>query len=125
MPQRRRTLREHFAARLAEARLRAGFSQRELARKAGWEQVAGGVRINRYELAKSEPDLATLETLAQKLGVPPASLLAGSEDLAAAFTALTKEKDLVAAVQALAQLPKGRRRSLLRTLLEAVEQDEG
>lgn len=123
-PRRRRSLREHFAARLAEARLRAGISQRELARRAGWDQVAGGVRINRYELAKSEPDLAALEKLAKQLHVPPAYLLATSPEQAEAFLAVSQEPVMAQAIKALQKMSADKRAEWVESLLAVADEDE-
>lgn len=124
MAPRRLSLREQFAARLAEARAHAGLSQRQVGVEMGWDKASGGVRINRYERGASEPDLATLEALAAKLGVPPAYLVAETPEQAEAFMALAKASDLVAVVQALARLPASRRRALVRELLAAAASEK-
>lgn len=75
-------LRIAFAARLKEARLAAGLSQRELGRRIGLPEEVVSSRVTRYERGTSEPDFETAERLARELGVPLSYLVADSEVLA-------------------------------------------
>lgn len=75
-------LRDVFAARLKEARLAAGLSQRELGRRIGLPEEVVSSRVTRYERGTSEPDFETAERLARELGVPLAYLVADNEVLA-------------------------------------------
>jgi transcriptional regulator with XRE-family HTH domain len=61
-----------IALRVAELRKRKGWSQAELARRAG---VRNSV-VNRAEREQTAITMATLEKLAHALGVSPRSLLA-------------------------------------------------
>jgi transcriptional regulator with XRE-family HTH domain len=71
-----------FARRLAQARIRAGLSQKQLGLLAGMEPHVASPRINQYEKGKHEPQLATAKRLAEVLGVPPAFLYTDDELLA-------------------------------------------
>jgi transcriptional regulator with XRE-family HTH domain len=71
-----------FARRLAQARERAGLSQRQLGLLAGMEPHVASPRINQYEKGKHEPHLATAKRLAEVLRVPPAFLYTDDELLA-------------------------------------------
>jgi len=71
-----------FARRLAQARVRAGLSQKQLGLLAGMEPHVASPRINQYEKGKHEPHLATAKRLAEVLGVPPAFLYTDDELLA-------------------------------------------
>jgi transcriptional regulator with XRE-family HTH domain len=60
-----------IALRLRELRDRKGWSQAELARRAGLHNSV----VNRAERGESSLTLATLDKLAKALGVSPRSLL--------------------------------------------------
>lgn len=75
-------LRQMFPTRLAQARARAGLSQAELGRRAGFDPAGASPRINQYERGKHMPDLSTIKRLAEVLNVPIAYLFAEDEQLA-------------------------------------------
>lgn len=72
-----------FSRRLREAREFAGLSQRNLGIEAGLDDFVASTRVNRYETGVHQPDLQTLERLAQVLDVPVAYLYAEDDQLAA------------------------------------------
>jgi transcriptional regulator with XRE-family HTH domain len=72
-----------FSRRLREARELAGLSQRNLGIEAGLDDFVASTRVNRYETGVHQPDLQTLERLAQVLDVPVAYLYAEDDQLAA------------------------------------------
>jgi len=78
-------------------RLARQLSQKELGIRADLDPFVASTRINRYELGVHEPDLATIERLAEALAVAPAYFFAQEERLArmiAAFDGLpVAEKD--------------------------------
>jgi len=90
-------LRLVFQHRLKAAREMKERSQKQLGIDAGLDPFVASARINRYELGVHQPDLATVERLAQALTVPPAYLFAGDERLARMILAFDKltisEKD--------------------------------
>lgn len=63
-----------FAARLAQARERAGLSQKQLGILAGLDPSVASPRINQYERGRHEPQQKTAKQLADVLGIPPAFL---------------------------------------------------
>jgi transcriptional regulator with XRE-family HTH domain len=71
-----------FTRRLKEARLRAGLSQEQLGVLAGIDEFSASARMNQYERGKHVPDLATMDRIAQALGVPTPYLVTGEDDLA-------------------------------------------
>lgn len=71
-----------FALRLAQARERAGLSQKQLGVLAGMDPSVASPRINQYEKGKHEPHLETAKRLAKVLGIPPAFLYTEDEHLA-------------------------------------------
>lgn len=71
-----------FARRLAQARERAGLSQKQLGVLAGLDPAVASPRINQYERGKHEPQLKTAKQLAEVLGIPPAFLYTEDELLA-------------------------------------------
>lgn len=71
-----------FALRLAQARERAGLSQRQLGVLAGMDPSVASPRINQYEKGKHEPQLDTAKRLARVLGIPAAFLYTDDEQLA-------------------------------------------
>lgn len=77
-----------FAQRLKAAREDAGLTQKELGMSVGLPQETAAVRINRYEKAVHDADLATARRIAQSLGVPLAFLYADTDVLAEAILTL-------------------------------------
>lgn len=71
-----------FARRLAQARMAAGLSQRQLGIRAGLEPSVASPRVNQYEQGKHEPRPAAVKRLADALGIPPAFLYTEDELLA-------------------------------------------
>jgi len=71
-----------FAQRLAQARQRAGLSQKQLGVIAGMDPAVASPRINQYERGKHEPQLRTAKQLADVLGIPAAFLYTEDELLA-------------------------------------------
>lgn len=63
---------EQWGARLKQARLAAGLSQKMLGIEAGIDAFVASTRINRYELGIHKPDLLTVRKLAGVLKVPVA-----------------------------------------------------
>lgn len=68
--------------RLREARLQAGFSQKELGIKSGIDEFSASPRINQYERGKHTPDYLTLARLGEVLDTPTAYFYADSDELA-------------------------------------------
>jgi transcriptional regulator with XRE-family HTH domain len=92
-----------FARRLAEARLRARLTQKQLGELAGMEPDVASPRINQYERGKHEPPLKTAKQLADVLKVPPAFLYTEDELLARLLLrwnklSLRRRKELVDAI---------------------------
>jgi transcriptional regulator with XRE-family HTH domain len=101
-------LKDVFAARLIEARLLRGLSQRALGAKVRESKAQGSALVNRYEAGRSFATLPTLEELARALEVPMASLLAETPAVAEAIRLLSKQSEatqgrMVAALQELAE----------------------
>lgn len=96
-----------FAKRLAQARIRAGFSQRQLGLQAGLDPAVASPRINQYERGVHEPHLDTAQRLAKALGIPAAFLYAEDEQLAKLLLAWS-------------DLTPSQRRELLKNALNAV-----
>ncbi|MGA7437241.1 MAG: helix-turn-helix transcriptional regulator [Luteibacter sp.] len=71
-----------FQHRLKEAREMKELSQKQLGIEAGLDAFVASARINRYEQGVHQPDLGTVERLAEALSVPPAYLFAGDDRLA-------------------------------------------
>jgi len=71
-----------FALRLAQARERAGLSQKQLGILAGLDPAVASPRINQYERGKHEPQIKTAKQLAEVLGIPAAFLYTEDELLA-------------------------------------------
>lgn len=88
-----------FQHRLKEARERKSLSQKQLGIQAGLDPFVASTRINRYELGVHQPDLATVQRLADVLEVPTAYLFAEDERLARMILAFDQlsatEKDLL------------------------------
>ena len=102
-----------FARRLAEARKRAGLSQRQLGVLADLDPTVASPRINQYERGKHEPQLKTAKRLAEVLGIPPAFLYTEDDLLAELLLqwntlSLRKKKELVKLVEA-AKAPQTKR----------------
>lgn len=68
---RRSAFLKEFGERLREARLRAGWSQEELAGRCGMHQVT----ISQLEGGRSNASLLTVEKLAKTLGIAARDLL--------------------------------------------------
>ena len=71
---------EQWGARLKQARLAAGLSQKMLGIEAGIDAFVASTRINRYELGIHKPDLLTVRKLAQVLKVPVVFFYADTDD---------------------------------------------
>ncbi|CAB5722845.1 Helix-turn-helix [Delftia tsuruhatensis] len=71
---------EQWGARLKQARLAAGLSQKMLGVEAGIDSFVASARINRYELGVHKPDLLTARKLAQVLQVPMAFFYSDADD---------------------------------------------
>jgi transcriptional regulator with XRE-family HTH domain len=71
-----------FARRLAQARERAGLSQKQLGILAGLNLAVFSPRINQYERGKHEPQIKTAKQLAELLGIPAAFLYTEDDLLA-------------------------------------------
>lgn len=71
---------EQWGARLKQARLAAGLSQKMLGIEAGIDAFVASTRINRYELGIHKPDLLTVRRLAEVLKVPMAFFYADTDD---------------------------------------------
>jgi transcriptional regulator with XRE-family HTH domain len=76
-----------FASRLKAARLAAGLTQEALGVCAGIPKDVARTRINRYEKAVHDCDLATAKKLAGELGLPLAALYADTDVMAKAIQA--------------------------------------
>jgi transcriptional regulator with XRE-family HTH domain len=96
---RRTDIRLVFQHRLKQARVLRQLSQKELGIRAGLDQFVASTRINRYELGVHEPDMATIERLAEALSVPTAYLFAEDDRWARLILAFDQmsgsEKDQV------------------------------
>lgn len=71
---------QKWGARLKQARLNAGLSQKMLGIEAGIDAFVASTRINRYELGIHRPDLLTVRKLAKVLDVPVAFFFADEDD---------------------------------------------
>lgn len=71
-----------YSFRLREAREAYGISQRNLGIKAGLDDFVASTRVNRYETGVHQPDLETLQRLAEVLNLPVAYFYAEDDDLA-------------------------------------------
>ena len=103
-----------FARRLAEARKRAGLSQRQLGVLADLDPTVASPRINQYERGKHEPQLKTAKRLAEVLGIPPAFLYTDVEVLAELLLrwnglTLRQKKDLLKQAESVAPTRRSRR----------------
>jgi transcriptional regulator with XRE-family HTH domain len=100
-----------FAARLVQARLLRGLSQRALGDRMGLGKQTGSTRINRYEQQVSAIGFDSLIQLAETLNVPMAYLLADSAPVADAILALSQanpaqQADTARLLQALSAKPE-------------------
>lgn len=73
---------KQWGARLKQARLAAGLSQKQLGIQAGIDEFVASTRINRYELGVHMPDYLTAQNLAKVLGISVAFFYAPEDDLA-------------------------------------------
>jgi transcriptional regulator with XRE-family HTH domain len=89
-----------FGARLKEARLRIGLSQKQLGIECGLDPFVSSPRINRYELGIHKVDYAFATRLAAILRVPVAYFYA-------------EDNDLAELIRIFGELPAKRRRTLL------------
>ena len=101
-----------FALRLAQARKRAGLSQRQLGVLADLDPTVASPRINQYERGKHEPQLKTAKRLAEVLGIPPAFLYTEDELLAELLLqwsdlTIRQKKDLLKQIET-ARAPGGK-----------------
>jgi len=87
---RRIDIRLVFQRRLEQARTECQLSQKQLGIQAGLDPSVASTRINRYELGVHEPDMATVQRLAETLSVPTAYLFADDERLARMILAFSK-----------------------------------
>ncbi len=71
-----------YSRRLREARNAHGISQRNLGIEAGLDDFVASTRVNRYETGVHQPDLQTLQQLAEVLGLPVAYFYAEDDELA-------------------------------------------
>ncbi|MDR6153863.1 transcriptional regulator with XRE-family HTH domain [Acidovorax delafieldii] len=71
---------QRWGARLKQARLNAGLSQKMLGIEAGIDAFVASTRINRYELGIHRPDLLTVRKLAKVLDVPVAFFFADEDE---------------------------------------------
>ncbi|CAK1735081.1 MULTISPECIES: helix-turn-helix domain-containing protein [Vibrio] len=56
--------------RLKEARKKAKLSQKALGVRIGMDESSASPRMNQYEKGKHTPDISTLKSIADELGVP-------------------------------------------------------
>ena len=73
---------EVMQRRLKEARLAAGFSQKQLGIEAGLDEFVASARVNRYEVGVHVPDYLMATRMAQVLQVPVALLYCDSDEVA-------------------------------------------
>lgn len=71
---------QQWGARLKQARLAAGLSQKQLGIDAGIDEHVASTRINRYELGVHKPDLLTVRKLAEVLKLPVAFFYSDNDD---------------------------------------------
>ncbi|WP_188008560.1 helix-turn-helix domain-containing protein [Grimontia hollisae] len=93
---------EHLlSTRLKKARIRAGFTQKELGIRIGMEPSSASGRMNHYEKGRHMPDVGTVRRLSKELGVPIAYFFC-EDDLSAELICLIDKlsekdkKDLIA-----------------------------
>lgn len=95
---------EQWGARLRQARVAAGLSQKKLGIEAGIDEFVASTRINRYELGVHKPDLQTVRKLAAVLKVPVAFFYSDQDDDVAALLLRYWQADDQARAQAMAVL---------------------
>ena len=66
------SLQEIFIRRFKEARKAKNLTQEKLGLAIGLDEFVASTRINRYEKGNHQPDLNTLQKIAEVLEVPPA-----------------------------------------------------
>lgn len=115
-----------MAARLRQARILRGFSQREVGVRMGLDKDTASARISRYESESMTVSLEALFELAQALDVPPAYLLATTPAMANAILALGVQSEaqqvkLSQALEELTALPPGKRKQAIDRLLADLE----
>jgi transcriptional regulator with XRE-family HTH domain len=71
-----------FSRRLREAREAHNVSQRTLGIEAGLDEFVASTRVNRYETGVHQPDLQTMQRLAEVLNMPLAYFYAEDDELA-------------------------------------------
>jgi transcriptional regulator with XRE-family HTH domain len=99
-----------FSARLRQARLAAGISQKTLGIQAGIDEFVASTRVNRYEQGKYQPDFDTAARLAAVLRVPLAYFFAQDDRLAellVTFAALPRRKQDAVLRMAKSEFPSG------------------
>ena len=68
--------------RLKQARISAGYSQKQLGIKAGLDEFTASPRMNQYETGKHVPNFATIAQIAKALKIPTAYFYAKENNLA-------------------------------------------
>jgi transcriptional regulator with XRE-family HTH domain len=71
-----------YSVRLREARETYGISQRNLGIQAGLDEFVASTRVNRYETGVHQPDLQTLQRIADVFDLPVAYFFAEDDGLA-------------------------------------------
>ena len=71
-----------FSRRLRQAREERGLSQRALGIEAGLDEFVASTRVNRYETGVHQPDLQTLQRIADVFDLPVAYFFAEDDGLA-------------------------------------------
>jgi len=97
---------QRWGARLKQARLNAGLSQKMLGIEAGIDAFVASTRINRYELGIHRPDLLTARKLAKVLNVPVAFFFSDEDDDIADLLLLYKKAGATARAEALKLLAR-------------------
>ena len=72
-------LQEIFIRRFKEARKAKNLTQEKLGLAIGLDEFVASTRINRYEKGNHQPDLNTLQKIAEVLEVPPAFFFSDDE----------------------------------------------
>ncbi|MBB1386375.1 helix-turn-helix transcriptional regulator [Pseudoalteromonas sp. SG45-5] len=79
-----------FPKRLKEARMRKGFSQKQLGILAGVDSSSASPRMNQYEKGVHTPDFQMVRALAKVLEVPTAFLFCEEDYIACTILKLKK-----------------------------------
>ncbi|HGM5918198.1 TPA: helix-turn-helix domain-containing protein [Stenotrophomonas maltophilia] len=113
-----------MAARLRQARVLRGLSQREVGVRMGMDKDTASARISRYESEGMSISLEALFELAQALEVPPAYLFATTPAMADAILALgeqsaARQAKLADMLNALTTMPADERKAWVESLLES------